>query len=163
MRSVIAILLVFCLNNCFSQTLPADLESIRLEEKADYKAAEATATQTANYFLSVPYVKKEQNRVTAFRFLFKWMSGTPDYSFPIDKDVMDLIKGNEEILPYYMACMAKYGTENPQQAKDGKVLKLNALKLLLAYCEDEKNNLKMTKQLKKLSEANKNGDLGKEL
>jgi len=163
MRSVIAILLVFCLNNCFSQTLPADLESIKLEEKADYKAAEATTTQTANYFLSVPYVKKDQTRVDAFKFLFKWMSGTPDYSFPIDKAVMDMVKGNEELLPYYMACMAKYGTENPQNAKDEKVLKLNAAKLLLAYCEDEKNNMKMSKKLKKWSEANKKGELEKEL
>lgn len=163
MRSIIAILLVFCLNNCFSQTLPADLESIKLEEKADYKAAEPAVTQTANYLLSVPHVKKEPNQVLAVQFLIKWMTGTPDYSFPIDKGVMDMIKGNEELLSYYMACMTKYGTENPQNAKDEKLLKLNAVKLLLAYCEDEKNNLKMSKQLKKLSEANKKGELEKEL
>jgi hypothetical protein len=35
--------------------------------------------------------------------------------------------------------------------------------MLLSYCENASNKLKLTKQLKKLSEANQKGELEKEL
>lgn len=40
---------------------------------------------------------------------------------------------------------------------------LNSVKLLLAYCENPKNNLKMPAELQKLSDANKKGELVKAL
>ena len=35
--------------------------------------------------------------------------------------------------------------------------------MVLTYCEDENNKMKMSKRLKMLSEANKKGELEKEL
>lgn len=91
------------------------------------------------------------------------MSGTPDYLFTLDDVASKIIKANDDLLGLYMACMAKYSVENKEAAKDPKLVKLNSIKLLLAYCENEANNMKMTKQLKKLSEANQKGELEKEL
>lgn len=156
------LLLVACLNKSFSQSLP-DYESITLEEMADYKVAEPTATQAANYILSVPYDKKNDDRVASVKFLFKWMSGTPDYNFNLGKLAGKLIEENSELLVLFMASMAKYCTENQSSAKDVKAVELNALKLLLTYCENEKNKIKMTKTLTQLSVAAKKGELEKEL
>jgi hypothetical protein len=91
------------------------------------------------------------------------MSGTPDYTFTLEAVATKIIKGNDELLGVYMACMTKFCLENKSSANDEKLVKLNSIKLLLAYCENESNNMKMTKQLKKLSEANKKGELEKEL
>lgn len=156
------LLLVLSLNKSFSQSIP-DYESIKLEEKADYKAAESIATQAANHILSVPYEKKNEERAASVRFLFKWMSGTPDYNFNLDKLASKLMHENSELLVIFMASMAKFSTENQSSAKDAKAVELNALKILLTYCENEKNKIKMTKTLKQLSEAAKKGELEKEL
>ena len=161
MRSLIALLLVFCLNNCFSQTLP-DFASVKLKKKGDYKAAEPSVTQAVNYVLSTPFVKDEPNRVNATAFIIKWMSGTPHYTFTLDEKVVgNLLEENPDLMGLYMACMIKYSFENVE-AKE-KTVNLNALKLLLTYCDDRKNNIKMTDQLKKLSDANKKGSLEQEL
>jgi uncharacterized protein YjaG (DUF416 family) len=58
-----------------------------------------------------------------------------------------------------MAAMAKYSLDNKAVAKDGKLVKLNALKIVLDYCEVKENKVRMTKQLKKLSEAREKGQL----
>lgn len=163
MRCLIALLLVFGLNNCFSQTLP-DFESIKLKKKGDYKAAEPSVTQAVNYVLSTPFVKEERNRVNATAFIIKWMSGTPHYTFTLDEKVVgNLLEENPDLMGLYMACMIKYSFENKDAASQEKNVTLNALKLLLTYCDDKKNNIKMTEQLKKLSDANKKGSLEKEL
>ena len=55
--------------------------------------------------------------------------------------------------------MTKYTLENKAFAKDAAVVKLNAITTLLKYCENKDNNLKMSKQLKKLAEAKEKGQL----
>ncbi len=162
MRKLIFLLLLFQLNNSFSQTLP-NFDGIKLDQGPDYKAAETTATQAATYILSTPFEKDDLSRLKSLQFIIKWMSGTPDYSFAIDDVTGKIIKGNDDLLGIYMACMTKYCLDNKESAKDAKLVKLNSIKLLLAYCENDNNKMKMTKQLKKLSEANKKGDLEKEL
>jgi hypothetical protein len=87
------------------------------------------------------------------------MSGTPDYNFTLDEVAGKLIKGNDDLLGLYMAAMAKYSLQNKASAKNVKLVKLNAITILLNYCEDANNNMKMTKQLKKLSEAKAKGEL----
>jgi hypothetical protein len=161
MKKLIILLLLFSFTNSFSQALP-NFDEIKLDQGVDYKAAEPSAVQAASYILSTPFEKNDLNRLKSLQFIIKWMSGTPDYSFTLD-DVVNKIKGNDDLLGIYMACMTKYCLENKESAKDQKLVKLNSIKLLLAYCENENNKMKMTKQLKKLSEANKKGELEKEL
>jgi hypothetical protein len=154
------LLLAFLLASFFSfaQTQP-DYQNIRLEEKGDYKPADSFALKAASYVLSTPFEKDDINRLRALSFVIRWMSGTPDYGFTIDESVSKMIKGNDDLLGLYMAAMAKFCLENPSSAKDDKLVKLNAIKLLLAYCDNKDNNMKMTKKLEKLSEANKKGTL----
>jgi hypothetical protein len=62
-----------------------------------------------------------------------------------------------------MAAMTKYVMEHPDKAKDNAKIRLNATKILLNYCEDTANNIKMGKGLKKLSAAKAKGTLSKTL
>lgn len=162
MKKLFFFLLLCCCSSTFAQSLP-NYDEISLSERGDYKVAEPSVLQAAGYILSTPFAKNDMDRLQSLRFLIKWMTGTPEYSFTLDGVAGKIIKGNDDLLGVYMACMTKYCLENPANAKDTKLVQLNSIKLLLQYCEDGKNNMKMTKQLKKLSEANKKGELEKEL
>lgn len=146
----------FCIAHINGQTL-LSVDHIKLEKPPDYKAAEPFVLQTATYLLSIPFQKDHTDRMNSLRFLAKWMHGTPDYSFAFS-DVVDKIgKSDNDMIGLYMAAMSKYTLENKAHSKDAKVVKLNAMILLLNYCENKGNNIKMTKQLKKLSEAREKG------
>ncbi|AFD08825.1 hypothetical protein [Solitalea canadensis] len=58
-----------------------------------------------------------------------------------------------------MTALTEYVLENPSNAQDAKVVKLNGYKILLNYCEHKENKVKQTKELKKLIEAKNNGTL----
>jgi hypothetical protein len=158
---IIIILAIFC-NTLFAQTT-TDYDKVKLETAADCKAADPLALEASNYLLSTPYEKDNLTRLQSISFIIKWMSATPDYSFSLDEVASKIMKGNDDLLGLYMAAMTKYCLENKASAKDGKLVKLNALTYVLNYCENEKNNMKMTKQLKKLSEAKAKGELEQSL
>jgi len=158
---VIGILLAYS-NAAGAQTMP-DIALIKLEKVSDFKNAEPFALQTANYLLITGFQKDNSNRVKSLEFLFKWMSGTPDYSFNFEYARNTVSKGNTDVLGIYMAAMVKYTLENKDSAKDANLVKLNAVKILLNYCENKNNNIKMTKQLKIFAEAKAKGELEKAL
>ncbi len=162
MKKIITVIFVFCSAYLHAQTLP-NFDLIKLEKAADYKAADPFALQTANYLLSIPFKKDNTDRLNCLRFISKWMSGTTDYSFAF-RDITDKIgKDNNDLLGLYMAALAKYTLENKAAAKDAKAAKLNAMILLLNYCGNKDNNIKMSKQLKKLSAAKEKGELEQSL
>lgn len=158
MKKIIIIIFAFCSSYINAQTLP-NFDLIKLEKASDYKAADPLALQTATYLLSNPFKKDNLDRLNSLRFISKWMNGTPDYSFVFGEVAGKIGKDNIDLLGFYMAAMAKYTLENKAASKDAKLVKLNALILLLNYCENKDNNIKMSKQLKKLSEAKEKGQL----
>jgi hypothetical protein len=158
MKKLMLIFLLFFSAYSFGQTVP-DFDLIKLEKASDYKPADPFALQTSNYLLSTPVKKNDINRQKSLQFIIKWMSGTPDYSFNITDAIDRIGKGNTDLLGIYMAALTKYSLENKEAAKDPKQVKLNAMILLLEYCENKNNNLKLTKQLKKLAEAKEKGEL----
>ncbi len=157
MKLTILIGVLFFSMTAFTQTLP-NVDIIKLEKPADYKLAEPYALQTANYILSTPLKKDDKDKISSLRFISKWMSGTPDYSFAVG-DMEDKIGKDIDLLGLYMVSKAKYILENKANAKDPQLVKLNATILLLNYCSNKDNLVKMTKQLKKLAEAKEKGQL----
>jgi len=159
MKFFIILLTIFFSTGVFAQTLP-NFDAIKLEKAPDYKLAEPYALQTANYLLSTPYKKEDKDRMNSLRFIGKWMNGTPDYSFAI-ANLEEEIGKDYDLIGMYMVSKVKYMLENKANAKDQKLVKLNAMTLLLDYCTNKNNNIRMTKQLKKLAEAKEKGELEK--
>ena len=141
-----------------AQTLP-DFELIKLDKVSDHKKAEPFVLQTANYLLSAPVEKSNPNKVKALEFLYKWMRGTPDYSFNLDEARTEISKGNSDVFGIYLAASAKYSVENRDSAKNAKQVKLYAVTTLLEYCENKANNLKLPKHLKAYAAAKAKGEL----
>jgi len=162
MKEIIIIILATFCNTLFAQTT-TDYDNVKLETAADCKAADPIALDASNYLLSTPFEKDNLTRLKSLSFIIKWMSATPDYTFSLDEVASKMMKGNDDLLGLYMAAMTKYCLENKASSKDQKLIKLNAVTYVLNYCENEKNNIKMTKQLKKLSEAKAKGELEQSL
>ncbi|MOA00187.1 hypothetical protein D3C78_1195370 [compost metagenome] len=99
------------------------------------------------------------NRLVAAKAIINWISGTPDYKFEIDASIAKLSEKDNMVLALYMAALTKYVLENPSNAKDAALVKLNSYKILLNYCENKDNKVKQSKELKKLIEAKNHGKL----
>ena len=156
-------LLVLFSNLSFAQTLP-NFDVIKLESKEDYNAtANDAALQASNFLFSTPLDPKSIDRLRSLQFIIKWMTGTPDYSFTLDEQATKFAKKNDDLLALYMAAMTKYVLENKADAKDQNKIKLNAVKIIIAYVTDPKNNVKINKELKNAIEADKNGRLSEYL
>lgn len=163
MKNYFYLFVIFCTTLSFSQTT-TDFDTVKLKKDSDFKEANKYALEASNYILSVPLDNNSLLRLDAIQFILKWMEGTPDFTFSLDSTIMDkVVKGNDDLLGVYMACMTKYCLENEANSKDNQMVKLNSIKLILDYCENPANNVKISKQLKKLSEANKKGELESEL
>lgn len=157
MKLITLILALLLSKLTFAQSLP-NFDIIKLEKASDYKPAEPFALQTANYILSHPFDRNNKDLMNSLQFISKWMNGTPDYSFAAF-DMEEKIGSDRDILGLYMIAKAKYILENKANAKDAKLVKLNAVTLLLDYCSKKDNLVRMTKQMKKLAEAREKGAL----
>lgn len=73
--------------------------------------------------------------------------------------LQNLLKKNDDLLALYMAAMTKHVLENKADSKDQNKIKLNAVKLIVAYAKDEKNKVKLNAELKKAIEADQKGQL----
>jgi hypothetical protein len=162
MKKIIFLISLFWFKSSFSQ-MPLNYDAIRLETSSDYAAADSFALTASNFLLSTPFEKDSPDRLKSLQFIIKWMTGTPDYSFSLDNTASKILKDSDDLLGLYMACMTKFCLENKTSSRDKRLIKLNSMKLLLAYVENPKNNIKMTRQLRKISEADKKGELEKEL
>lgn len=157
-------LLFLLMLTCFSGFSQTNYDKISLSSDEDSRAANKYALEAANYLLNTPFDKNDAQRIKSLAFMTKWMEATPDFSFYYDQTVNEkIINGNDYLLGYYSAAMTRFSLENEAKAKDDGVVMVNSVKLLLAYCENPKNNLKMPAALQKLSDANKKGELVKAL
>jgi hypothetical protein len=164
MKKLIFGLLFGLLSNfSFAQTLP-DLDAIKLEKKEDFNStADNAALQASDFLLSTPMEKNNIDRLKSLQYIIKWMSGTPDYNFTLDEQATKFAKKNDDLLGLYMAAMTKYVLENKADSKDQNKIKLNAVKLIVAYAKDEKNKVKISSELKKVIEADGKGQLSEYL
>lgn len=153
---------MLCCLSAGAQTIP-NIKSIKLENAADFRAAQPFVLQTANYLLSTPYDAGNKDRKESIMFLVNWLKGTPDFSFSIESAVAKIGKSDEDAIAMYVVAACKTAIDDKTVAGNRELLKLNAIKALLAYAENPAHNFRMKKQLKKLSDAHKSGELAKTL
>ncbi|MBX7125615.1 MAG: hypothetical protein K1X47_07970 [Cyclobacteriaceae bacterium] len=146
-------------NSSLSQT---NYNSVPLGNTEELKAAEKFVIEAAQYLFNSPHIQ-DVRRDDALRFIIHWMSDTKDYTYSIDETVAKFAKRDTELIGLYMAAMALYSLQHPDAAADPFKLKLGAVNHLLNYCEIESNGVKMSKHLRNLLAARKNGKLEQKL
>lgn len=148
--------ILYSTNPTVSAQAQTTFENLEFSHKSDFKKQEARILEMANYVLSRP-ISENVNDKVALANIVKWMSGTPDHDFVIDKSVMDLSKHNDNVLGIYMAAATKAALDG--KAKDANQLKLASFEMLLTYCSNNSNGVKPNKEMKKALAAKEKGKL----
>ena len=164
-KLVFLLVALLCFSCGISQVLP-DYKNYKLDTATDCQKADTIVHQVANYLLQTPIklskstnieaAEYDKQRLDAASFLMKWMERTSEYSFSLDHSITKL---DIELMSMYLAAMVKYSIENKNESEDLNIQKLNSWKILLEYCDNPTNNVEMSEKLKKLSDANKKGEL----
>ena len=156
-KTLLTLFVVLSAFTVFSQTLPA-LDNVKLVAKEDYRAADTITLQVDNYLLSNPIDLNPADRLKAGQYLLKWMEGTPDHTFSLGQDILKYVEKDVDLMAVYFAALTRFAIKN-KEVKDDKTMQLGAMKDLVAYVDKPSNNVKMTRLLKKLSEANQKNEL----
>ena len=126
---------------------------IKLEKTGDYVATEPMALSAATFLLTSAFVEADEKRLNALKFLSTWMAGTKAYSFYMQGVVLEL-RDEINLVQLYIAAMAKYSLENKAAAVNPMKVDMNATKMVIAYCDNPKNNFKLKKKYRKILEKN---------
>ena len=128
-----------------------ELASYEFKTLENYKTERDKVLTCANYLFENPANKNELNRLTAIQYIMKWMEGTPDYTFEIGKEAMDLTKGNNDLLGLYLAAMSKVVLDEKGGEKlSNEQIYNQAEEILVNYCSDPDNKIKPSKKIKKI-------------
>lgn len=140
-----------CFHYCTTCQTVYPYQDIKLEKPSDYKETEPLALSAATFILNTPFVEFDAGRAGALQFLSNWITGTKDFSFHMQGVVVD-ISNDRNLLSLFVAAMAKYSLENKSEAVNPMRIEQQACKIVLAYCDDPKNNFKLKKKLRKFLE-----------
>lgn len=128
----------------------ATYNQLSMSAPKDYKSLEPMILEAVSYLYSQPVNQDKENRQQALAFIMKWMEGTPDYTFSIGQEAMELTKGNSDLFGLYLVAMSKAVLENLTEPLSDQRIHELATETLIQYTADEKNGLKPNKALKKL-------------
>jgi len=157
MKTLLPILLLCFSLNSFSQGT-SQYDNITLTKASDYRKAEPEVMLACDYVYTTPVDKENLNRKNAITFIVKWMSGTSDYPFVMDKTVYTVTNNDNQVLGVYFACISKYALEKGKGVSH-EDLSYNSYVLLANYFENPKNNFIPRGELKKLIDAKKQNKL----
>ena len=144
-------MLVFSLITCYSFSQDySKLPEYNFNNPEDFKEMEPKVLECANYLFDHSTIENETNRNYALQFILLWMQGTPDYTFSLDKNTMELTKGNNDLLAMYMAGMTKVVLDNRDQDLNSDQIYEKTEALLIDYCSDPANKLKPSRKMKKI-------------
>jgi hypothetical protein len=157
MKNFLPILLLCISLSSFSQGT-SQYDNINLNKASDYKKAEPQVMLACDYIYTTPVDKENLNRKNAISFIVRWMQGTSDYPFIIDKTVYTVTNSDNQVLGVYFACLSKYALEKGKGASHDD-LKYNSYDLLATYFDNPNNNYVPRGELKKLIDAKKQNKL----
>ncbi|MDP2175560.1 MAG: hypothetical protein Q8K70_06570 [Bacteroidota bacterium] len=158
------IILVFFLlaftSNGISQNYQ-HLDKIILKDSIDYVENEERVLECSNFILgsSVDVIESSIKHLNALKFIIRWMEGTPNYLFNLDKSMMDATNSNSTLLSVLFAALTKTAIENKDVTKDSKTINYKSIITFINYCENKNNKVKQTKYIKKLIKAKNDNTL----
>lgn len=157
---IVYILITLVFNGLHAQDY-SNLTGIVLKERSDYIKNEELVLECSNYLLNSPVevLNTDMNRLKALKFVMRWMDGTPDYTFGVDKSVTEITRTNYALLGVYMASMAKFVLENKDKSGDQNEIKYNSFLTLIRYCEDPSKNVKQNRAIRLLIKARDDNNL----
>ncbi|ANQ49489.1 hypothetical protein MY04_2115 [Flammeovirga sp. MY04] len=127
---------------------------IELKEKSDYKKAEPMVIKICSFLFNNPVTHEKETRQAGASYIVQWMSGTPDYTFTVTQEGMQLIGSKQEYMALYMAAQTMVVLENKDKKLTPEQIEKGGIDLLINYCSNPANNIKLSKSMKKYKKKN---------
>lgn len=147
--TLLAVFTALSINCALAQNF-TEIGQYEFKTTESYKAQEQNVLLCANYLFNNPADFGELNRLNSTQFIVKWMTGTPDYTFALGEEVLELTKGNEDLLGLYMAAMSKVVIEHEGDPLSNEAIYEQSKALLVDYCSNPDNNIKPSKKIKRI-------------
>ena len=153
MHKILFLFLLICQSKMAGSQVIYPYADIKLEKPSDYKETEKLALSAATFLISTPFAEGNADRNAAFKFLNDWMIGTKEYQFYLQGKAAEIME-DRDLVRLFIAAMAKYTIENKAGAANPIAVDQNVSKMVLAYCDNPKNNCKLKKKYRKILEKN---------
>ncbi len=133
------------------------LNEIKLTDSLSCSLAQKNVIECCDYLLANP-CSENLPSLNAMKFLIDWMGATPDYYFSFEDNVYKAVKSEMYLTGRYYASLAKTAIEDDYKA-NCLDLQMKAITVLLDYCEQPKNNVKINNKIQKYIDAKRNNTL----
>jgi hypothetical protein len=156
MKKIYSLFFLLLGGQLFAQT--TDYSTIPLSTVEECRAAEPIVLEAADLILSKPLGDASVLRATIF--VIDWISKC-EYTFELSGPISKLSKSgiNKDLFSIFIACQSKYLINHKDLSKDTAAINEGAYNLLADYCAETSHKVEMTKEVKKLIEAKKNGTM----
>jgi hypothetical protein len=135
------------------------LKDVKLETTKDFQDNTEQVFDCSNYILLTPYDKKDDQRIAATEFVYRWINNSPKYTFTVSNKVKLLTDEREDLLALYSICYALFSLENKDIITTVSEKENYAIDALINYCGNPINKIKLTKEIKKLIDLKAEGEI----
>ena len=158
MKSLLIIFLLLIFTPVQAQLRDFDFSSYTLNEDSDYQSLQADVLKVANLLLTTPTTAKTVAREQASLFLYKWMQGTPDYTFGTGR--INIILGEDvQLVGIARVAEVKYALEDKESVRNNPNATLAVWTRIAEYVANPSNKVQLTPKLNELIEAYKSGQM----
>ena len=133
------------------------LNEIKLTDSLSCSLAQKKVIECCDYLLANPCSENIPS-LNVMKFLIDWMGATPNYSFSFEDNVYKALKSDMSLTGRYYASLTKTAIEDNYKA-NCLDLQMKAITVLLDYCEQPTNNVKITNKIQKYLDAKHNNTL----
>ena len=123
----------------------------------DYIRFEPQVVEAVNWLEKTPGGQQTTQRQAANKFVFQWLSGSPNVQVQLQKYVADLVKQDPDQLLLFMGGWARYQLQHPEVQDQVLLNAAGITTLLTAY---EAGGYKKNKQLEELLRLRQQNQLG---
>ncbi|PWJ44740.1 hypothetical protein [Sediminitomix flava] len=125
---------------------------------ADYSKYEKEIVACIDWLFETPIIIDKYKRKAANKFLFQWLSGSPDVHIEINPSVITFIETSPDLLLIFMGGWAKYAieAEGAENKLEGQKAGINAV---IDFYTKNESVIKQDKNVKKLIKLKKKGKL----
>ncbi|MDX2361482.1 MAG: hypothetical protein QNK23_11800 [Crocinitomicaceae bacterium] len=155
MKLLACLLLLLLATPSFSQDFMY-LEEIKLKKEADYVEHQETFVKAIDLLMSCPIDDENLDRLLCQKFIITYAEGSPLHTISLDESISSVIKGNDEILVFYIGLWVKSLIENSDQ--DDSFHTEFVYQNLYEYCK-KGNGVKQTKTIKSLIKHGDDNDI----
>ena len=134
-------------------------QNYSLVKKTDYAKYEKDVIACVDWLENTPVNKQREKRKEASRFLFMWVSGSPNVEITLSQKIPGFTK-NPDLVMIFLGGWTRFDLEHPDQSKDEVAGNLAGIKnVIKVYQENLGKGIRKDRDVQKMIKLEKKGKL----